>query len=223
MKVLSLLFLCLLSCFLGFGQVKSDLPLMEAKAADTTKPLIVYISGDGGFNSFTTIMMRTFNSKGYSVIALNAKEYFWNKKTPEKTTQDISKAVAGYLQAWRLKSFLLTGYSFGADVVPFIYCRLPGHLSARTKQLVMVSPSPATVFEIKISDMLNIGKSKGQSVVAEVNKVNKPILFVFGDAEKTFPIDQVRLKNKEVAILPGGHHYKGNAGKLALEMVNHIH
>src|SRR5678809_1682996 len=61
---------------------KTSLPLSLYASADTAKPLIFYISGDGGFNKFSTSFMQSLNKEGYAVIGLNAKDYFWKKKKP---------------------------------------------------------------------------------------------------------------------------------------------
>src|SRR5437773_12386720 len=72
---------------------QSKPPLALYSNADTTKPLIFYISGDGGFNKFSTSFMDTLNKQGYAVIGLNAKEYFWNKKTPQEAANAIESAI----------------------------------------------------------------------------------------------------------------------------------
>ncbi len=55
---------------------KTVLPLSMYTSADTTKPLIFYISGDGGFNKFSTSFMEALNKQGYAVAGLDAKDYF---------------------------------------------------------------------------------------------------------------------------------------------------
>ena len=77
-------FLIVSSIFLipkGFGQ---NLPTKEWITNSHDKPLIFYISGDGGFNKFSTALCESFSKKGYDVCALNARSYFNNKKTPEQ-------------------------------------------------------------------------------------------------------------------------------------------
>ena len=198
-----------LFCFLGAGQPKTELPLTLLKSKDQSKPLIVYISGDGGMNSFSTSLMKSFNSNGYSVIGVNAHDYFWKKKSPEIAAADISGVVSQYLRLWNLKGFLLVGYSFGADVAPFIFSRWPQDIAGKARQLVLLSPSSDATFEIKLVDMLGLGKSRGVRVAAEINKLLKPVLLVFGNDEKDFPLNQIKIRNKEVLTLAGGHHYEG--------------
>ena len=77
-----------------------------------------YISGDGGFNKFSTSLMQNLNRQGYAVIGLNAKEYFWKKRTPKEAAGSIESVINE--SALKQKNIVLIGYSFGADVAPFM-------------------------------------------------------------------------------------------------------
>ena len=81
----------------AFAQTTA-LPLKEWNSTADT-PFVLYITGDGGFNSFSTNLCMAINKAGYAVSAINAKSYFWDKKSPEQTAADISaflqKKIAG--------------------------------------------------------------------------------------------------------------------------------
>lgn len=217
MKKINLILLCLAFGSVGRTQSKANLPLSFFRSSDTSKPLVFYITGDGGMNNFSNSLMKAFNSKGYSVLALNAKDYFWKKKTPQQFSAELSTQVSHCLQAWKLKSFVLVGYSFGADVAPFMFSRLPLNLAHEARQLVLLSPSPTTTFEIKLLDMLGMGVNKGENVAAEINKIVKPVLLVLGTDENDFPLSQVT--NKKVLKLPGGHHYDRDANSFCQQLI----
>jgi len=53
----------------------NDLPVKERKMT-SEKPLVFYISGDGGLNNFSTGLCKNINTAGYEATALNAKIYF---------------------------------------------------------------------------------------------------------------------------------------------------
>ena len=101
----------------------SDLPVMTYASADTSKPIIIYYTGDGGFNSFSTEFAKQFNSKGYPVISFNCLKNFWKSKTPEQSAVEASNLISYYENAWKRTQIILIGYSFGADVLPFIFTR----------------------------------------------------------------------------------------------------
>ncbi len=202
-----------------FSQSTSALPLQTFTNSDASKPLIFYISGDGGMNKFSTSLLKSINAKGYSIVALDARNYFWNKKAPQQAANDISSAINQYLNKWQRKNFIIIGYSFGADVLPFIYNRFSKEVQQKTNQLVLLSPSTKTDFEIHVSGILGLKSDKGENVPAEINKLTKPVLLVFGKGEDDFPLNQVVIKNKQVLIMPGGHHYDSDTGYLSNELL----
>jgi type IV secretory pathway VirJ component len=210
---ITFLFLFLSSSANLYSQSADEqLPVTILPGSDTTKPLILYISGDGGWNKFSTSFINTMNSKGYPVVALNAKEYFWHKKDAGQTAKDVTSLLAVHMKSMKAKSLVLIGYSFGADVMPFVVTRCNKDIHDKLKYVVLMSPSETTDFEVHVTDLLGIGKSNGESIPAEINKITQPLLFVFGDKEDDFPFKQITIKNYKVNKLPGGHHYDGDPG-----------
>jgi len=200
----------------------TSLPLSLYANSDTTKPLIFYISGDGGFNRFSTSFMQSLNKEGYAVIGLNAKDYFWNKRKPQEAASAIEDAINGSNKEWKKKNIVLIGYSFGADVGPFILNHFSAALSSKVSRLILLSPSSKTDFEIHVLQMFGWGKNQGESVPAEVNKISKPVMIIVGDDEDEFPFNELTIKNKQVIKMPGGHHYDGDVGALCKQIVQQI-
>ena len=215
------IFSAIVLLFVSIAHAQNDLPLQYTDNSDTTKPLIVYISGDGGMNSFTNSLITSLNKKGYAVLALDAKKYFWQKKEPQQFAADMSQAITAYLKSKKRKSFIVLGYSFGADVAPFLATRLTASLYSKCKNIILLSPSTHTDFEIKILDMLGFGGSKDKNVVNELNKVRTPVILFFGSDEKSFPVTEVTIK-KQVIVMEGGHHYDNDVEDLAGKIVGKI-
>ena len=188
----------------------SQLPVIVLTGSDTTLPLILYISGDGGWNKFSSSFMDTMNKKGYPVVGLNAKEYFWHRKDATVTAKDVAYLISACMTTMKLKKVVMIGYSMGADVMPFVVTRCKKEIHDKLKYVVLMSPSATTDFEVHVADILGIGNASGQSVAAEINKISQPILIVFGQNENAFPMKAITIKNYKVNKLPGGHHYDGN-------------
>lgn len=201
---------------------KTSLPLSVHPGADTTKPLIFYISGDGGFNKFSTSFMQSLNKEGYAVTGLDAKDYFWNKKKPQEAAAAIEQAINESNKDWNKKNVVLIGYSFGADVAPFMLTHFSAALSNKISHLVLLSPSAKTDFEIHVLQMFGWGKDEGESVPAEINKVLRPVTIIVGDDENEFPFDQLTIKNKQIVKMQGGHHYDGDVNALCKQVIQHI-
>ena len=194
-----------------------------AAVNDTNKPMIVYITGDGGWNSFSKKLCGFLALKGYPVVALNARSYFWQKKTIAQTTLDIARLTRVYEKTWNRKKIVLMGYSFGAEIIPFVFNTLPAAISSQVLNLCLVSPTPFTDFEIHISALLGFGVSKGDNVVSEINKIStKPVTLIFGNDENDFSVSRLKIKNYTNTRLKGGHHYEGDEATLSNTIVQHI-
>jgi len=201
---------------------KTSLPLCLYASSDTTKPLVFYISGDGGFNKFSTSFMQSLNKQGYAVIGLNAKDYFWSKKRPQEAATAIEDVINESNKQWKKKNVVLIGYSFGADVSPFMLTHFSTALSNKVNHLVLLSPSSKTDFEIHVLQMFGWGKYEGESVPAEINKISKRVTIIVGDDENEFPFHELTISNKQIIKMRGGHHYDGDVDALSKQVVQQI-
>jgi type IV secretory pathway VirJ component len=210
-KIILFFFFLITGSIDSFSQTsKPDLPVSIFKGTDTSKPVLFYISGDGGWNKFSTVFIQSLNFKGYEIVGLNAREYFWHKKDAKQTAKDMSSIITNHMKAVKDKSFILIGYSFGADVMPFVVNYSQPGVMDQLKHIILMSPSAKTDFEVHISELLGVGSNGGDSVPDEINKITQPVLFVFGEKEDGFPIKSIRIKNYKTEKLPGGHHYDGD-------------
>lgn len=188
---------------------------------DADMPMVLLITGDGGWKDFDPKLANQFVNEKIPVVALNALHYFWNKKSPEQTTGVVQYLLNRYMDQWRKKTFILVGFSFGADVMPFIVNRLPSGLMNSCRGVVLFSPGTSTDFEIHIAQMLSNHRKWKYDVVQEMEAM-KPIklLCFFGDEEHEFPVKILSKPDWEVMYLKGGHHYEENkddVGKMVLE------
>lgn len=200
---------------------QSDLPLVEFNNTDVNKPFVFYLSGDGGMNDFSTSVCKTISGRGYTVTALNSKSYFWSRKTPEQA----AAAIGSYLskKATATEKIVLVGYSFGADVLPFIVNRLPEAIRKKITSTILVAPSTSTDFEIHLSDMLGGSSSRGMNVVAEMNllKIEKTVVVLSKD-EKDFPVQQIKIAGFFTHYAKGGHHFDGNTAEVANTIISYF-
>lgn len=194
------------------------LPVKEWNTPMQT-PYVLYISGDGGLNNFSTGLCTTINKAGYGISAINAESYFQDKKTPEQATKDITGYLEKIFRQRSNQQLVLAGYSFGADVVPFIVNRLPDSLKKKLISVILLSPGTSTDFETHWTDMLGWNKKRSMDVVAEINAMNVPkINTILGSDEKDFPVENITAKNYTNQFLPGGHHFDDNTNEVAKTM-----
>src|SRR6201999_4494056 len=121
----------------------ANLPLIELPAASPTRLLAVFLSGDVGWRDIDKTIGENLQSLGVSVVGWDSVRYFWRKKTPEETAADLSAVILAYSAKWRTDKVALIGFSFGADVLPFLYDRLRPGLKQHVAMLSLLSSGQA--------------------------------------------------------------------------------
>jgi type IV secretory pathway VirJ component len=179
--------------------------------------MFVYISGDGGWNKFSSALCRDINQKGIPVVVLDAQKYFWESKSPEQTAIDLTSVIEKYLKEWKKERFVLAGFSFGADIVPFLRNRFSAGIKGRVVSSILISPDKTCDFEIHLTDMLSMGISKGKyDVPLEIQKSDsKNFLVVFGSDESENAKQSFQLTGVKMKILQGNHHFDSEYASVA--------
>lgn len=176
------------------------------------KPVALIISGDGGWYHFEQSIADDLARQGIPTIGLDARRYFWKRRTPEEATSDLTNALVYYCREWKRSRIILIGYSLGAEIVPFIVNRFSDVIRARVESIVLLSPDVSTDFEIHLSNMMGLGNHQNTyNTVEEINRLhNVPALLIFGDGEKTKVPELVSGPSVKIKKIPGDHHYKFN-------------
>jgi type IV secretory pathway VirJ component len=191
------------------------LPLKIIPSAKSSKTMVFMISGDGGWTGFDQQLAEHLAAQGYPVVGLDALQYFWSAKTPEGVIKDITPVLNHYLGEWHCEQFVLMGYSFGANVVPFLVNRFSPEIRSKVKIIALMSPDEKADFEIHISDMINIFGERGDyNVKSEMLKMKEKALLIFGSDEASKFDDLPKKQFKQITI-SGGHHYGDNFDALA--------
>jgi type IV secretory pathway VirJ component len=200
-----------------------SLPVREWAAPSHDKPILFYISGDGGLNRFSTDLCESLNGKGFDVVALDAKSYFYHKKTPEQAAQDISAYLLKKIAGRKNSQIAFIGYSFGADVLPFILNRLPKNIQDDVVVSFIMGSSGSTDFEIHWLDMFGSNKKRSMDVVDEINRLsNKKIVIISGSDDNNLDINRIDLKKYTLVVLPGGHHFDGDIEEIVENVMKYL-
>ena len=75
----------------------NDLSLQLSVSKGSKSALVIYLSGDSGWNEFNQKLVQEFEKLGYGVVSLNTRQYFWSKKSPEVFARDIGKLSDYYM------------------------------------------------------------------------------------------------------------------------------
>jgi type IV secretory pathway VirJ component len=171
--------------------------------------LVVMLSGDGGWAALDRGVSAEFAARGIGSVGLDSLHYFWNKRTPEETAEAVAGIIKRYTRLWKKPRVILFGYSFGADVLPFVVNRLPPPLQARIDRVVFAGLGPRAAFEFHLSNWLSDEPQEGPPVVDEVRRMpDVPTVCIYG-AEEGSDSACPALKGTAVLLreLPGDHHF----------------
>ena len=197
------------------GRSSVPMAVVEVPATAANETVTIFYSGDGGWRDLDRIIAEDMAKRGYPVVGVDTLRTFWSRKTPEQATDDLVKTLDHYRKAWGAKSFVLAGYSFGADILPPIYNRLPPSDKESVRLLVFLAIGKQIDFEIQVSGWL--GQSSGELPMApELLRLpaNK-VLCIYGEKEKdeTACMD-IAHTEADLLKLPGGHHFDEDYPKL---------
>lgn len=184
------------------------------------KPIVFYISGDSGFNTFSKSMGENLHTLGYDVFALDTKSYFWNYKSPKKASRNVEKYIKKQLKGRGNQNVILVGFSFGSEVVPFIYNRFDSDFKSKIQKVFIIGPTTTNNFRIQLDEYIGAEEASKENllVIPEINKMGiVPVTVVLSDDEFTaFPYKEITLgSNYQMKHLAGDHHYGGNTQMLA--------
>lgn len=186
-----------------------DLPLVELPAPRPTATLAVIYSGDGGWRDIDKTLGELLSRQGIAVVGVDSVRYFWHSRSPEQSAGDLARILAHYHSVWGSRRVTLIGYSFGADILPFAYNRLPADWRQRVTTLALLAPRRGADFEVSISGWLGRSNAKAVPTLPELQRIPPgKVLCVYGAKEKA---DSLCTAPGVGAITrlerPGDHHF----------------
>ena len=194
----------------GIKLKEFNLPVFFYPTKDSlSKKLVILFSGDGGWVKFEDNLAIKFAENGFYTVGINSRDYFWEQRNPEETGIAIAMLMRKYAIQYHTHQIYLCGYSFGADVVPFIYNNLPHRAKRHVMALEMLSPYATTAFKVRFADLTNLsGDNYSYKVDMEVKKLNVPIFCFYGVNENEKPLGAITQTNFRLGSLVGDHHYE---------------
>lgn len=203
--------------------------------------MAVIYSGDGGWADLDRRLGIAFIDRGIPVLGVNTFKYYWRERTPEESARQLDALMTKYLGVWGKQRVWLVGFSFGADVLPTIIGKLSPENRARITQLVLLSPSRDTTFEIELEGyMIKQGwfKEHVKRLLQHVNPIRHydtmpplqalqnrpPTVCYYGleDSDDSL-CDEPDLPGwVTVHAKKGGHHFDGGYPPLVRQMLEEL-
>jgi type IV secretory pathway VirJ component len=200
----------------------SNLPLVELPVPHASKLMAVVLSGDGGWRDLDKTIAEDLQQQGIPVVGWDSLRYFWRKKTPERTAKDLATVIAAYTAKWHADQVALIGYSFGADVLPFAYDRLPHDIRSRVALLALLGFAKSADFEIRVGGWLDLPAGPDAVPALPATAKIPPGLMQcsYGEDENDTACPALAKRGVEVIRTPGGHHFNGDYSALARDILD---
>ncbi|WP_144936927.1 AcvB/VirJ family lysyl-phosphatidylglycerol hydrolase [Pseudomonas alabamensis] len=199
-----------------------SIPVVEVPAGQASDTVTLFLSGDGGWRDLDRDVAGEMAKLGYPVVGIDTLRYYWQHKTPEQSATDLVELMQHYRHKWGTKRFVLTGYSFGADVLPAIYNRLPAEDQQRVDAIILLAFARSGSFEIEVEGWL--GK-EGQEAPTGPDMARLPankVVCIYGEEEAAESGCTDSTAVGERVKLPGGHHFDENYPALAKRLIGEI-
>jgi len=221
----ALLWLSLLVCCAACSRAPpavDDLPLTALPVAKPSPLLVLMISGDGGWAGLDQELAAQFNERGLPVVGVSSLKYFWKLRTPDETAADMTRALHRYVAEWQASKILLVGYSFGADVMPFVYNRLPPDLKSRVTGLALLAVSERADFEVHVAGWAGVEGEGGLPVAPELKRITHlPVLCLWGAGDDVAAqgCRQNLGPQRKTLSIGDGHHFGYLHSELAKQIL----
>jgi type IV secretory pathway VirJ component len=187
----------------------ADLSLVEVAVTGgrDTDLMAILLTGDGGWAAIDKGIAAELAGVGVPVVGWSSLTYYWTPRTPEVAAGDLARVIEHYARFWGKTRVLLIGYSFGANVLPFLVSRLPASSRARVAGVSLLGLSETAHFEFHLASWLGgAGRSRYQTV-AEVARLAVPVTCVFGVDESDSACRLLTGPHVKAVAVGRGHHF----------------
>ena len=193
-----------------------DLGLVEvpARGGADHGAMAVILTGDGGWADFDKTLAAGVAAAGVPVVGWSSLRYYWTPRTPEAAATDLARVIDHYAAAWGKKRVLLVGYSFGADVLPFLVNRLPAQALERISSVSLLGLSETAAFEFHVSSWLGGGGDAHHPTAPEVARMTVPVTCVHGTDERDSACFTLKAPGVRIVPVGSGHHFGGKYERL---------
>lgn len=194
----------------------ADLSLVEVPATNRVErsDLAILMTGDGGWADIDKSVAAGLASAGVPVVGWSSLRYYWQARTPEGAAADLARIMSHYTTAWQKPRVLVVGYSFGADVAPFLVNRLPNGLKERVESIALLAPSDTAAFEFHLASWLGGVADARRPTVPEIDRLPSPVTCVFPTDEPDSVCRTAKTVGLRAVPLGKGHHFGGEYGRL---------
>ena len=212
----------------------SDLPIIEVPVdpvadeksinQNTADTLAILITGDGGWAAIDKNIAKILAERGIPTVGFDALSYFWKVRTPEETTIDVESIITQYLEKWNKKHVILIGYSFGADVLPFITNNLTDDSKKQLALVALLGMGKTAAFEFRLSSWMNADKDSSRlPLLPEIEKMKwANSICIYGADDPSANCLPVAGMGVRAISMSGDHHFDEKYEELVQHIIENI-
>lgn len=182
--------------------------------------MAVLLTGDGGWAEIDKHIARLLADKGIPTVALDSLSYFWKVRTPVDTASDVEAVITQYREKWQKQRVILIGYSFGADVLPFIANKLTEETQQHVALVALLGMGKTAAFEFRLSSWMDADKSANRlPLPPEVKAMSwAKSICIYGEEDPETQCATTAELGVTPIRMPGDHHFDEKYD----ELVQHI-
>jgi len=178
------------------------------------KPLVLLISGEGGWRRFDAMIVEWLSAAGYWVGGVDAMKYFWEAQDDRQALASDIRAFADALAAAAARPkdapLVLAGFSFGADLAPWVAGA--GGWGSRIAGLLMIGPDETGSLEFRFSEILGFEPKDHVFPVAEAlrSAAGVPVVLIHGEKDASsaaLALSQGAREPKKLIVVSGADHH----------------
>lgn len=183
------------------------IPLIERPTGPGSAPLVLLLTGDGGWANADQKVAEGLVARGSPVVGVNMRAYLGTRRTPDEAARDLACVAQRYLQLWRRQRVLLLGYSRGADIAPFAAARWPQELRDKVAMVALVSMSSRANFQFHLIDLVrDVARDDDVAIAPEIARLRGlRVICVYGESERDSGCLQVDSTIVQRYARAGGH------------------
>ncbi len=118
---------------------------------------VIWISGDGGWGKMEKEVTTRLAVAGVPIFGVSSLRYFSEARDPKEAAAEIAAAAAPWLAQMKRTKVAFVGFSFGADIGPFLVRDLPPTMREKVVLAAFLSPSEKANFQVSPASWMGVG------------------------------------------------------------------
>ncbi len=128
-----------------------------AAGAPANDLAVIWVSGDGGWGKMEREVTARLAAAGVPTVGVNSLRYFASRRDPKGAATEIAAAAEPWLKDMKRTRVAFVGFSFGADIGPFMVRDLPPDMRNKLSLAAFLSPSEKANFQVSPASWLGVG------------------------------------------------------------------